>query len=94
MSRKDPRDPDLIRDLDLLLDMLRDEWDFGTRRGAGVRGADLVQGQKPLTSKRFTDAVLDAETELHGTRASWERRIKRRFVQRYGHSVTRREYRL
>lgn len=89
MSRKDPRDPDLIRDLDLLLDALCDEWDFC----AGVRGADLVQGAKPLTSKKFTDRVLDAEAELPGNRASWERRVKRRFVQRYGHSVTRREYR-
>lgn len=89
MSRKDERDPDLIRDLDLLLDALCDEWDFC----AGVRGADLVQGIKPLTSKKFTDAVLDAETVLPGNRASWERRVKRRFVQRYGHSVTRREYR-
>jgi hypothetical protein len=89
MSRKDPRDPDLINDLDLLLQALCDEWDFC----AGVKGADLVQGSKPLTSKRFTDAVLDAEAELPGNRASWERRVKRRFVQRYGHSVTRREYR-
>ena len=89
MSRKDERDTDLIRDLDLLLDALCDEWDFC----AGVRGADLVQGIKPLTSKKFTDAVLDAESELPGNRASWERRVKRRFVQRYGHSVTRREYR-
>lgn len=89
MSRKDERDPDLIRDLDLLLDALCDEWDFC----AGVRGADLVQGIKPLTSKKFTDTVLDAESELPGNRASWERRVKRRFVQRYGHSVTRREYR-
>ena len=89
MSRKDPRDPDLIRDLDLLLDALCEEWDFC----AGVRGADLVQGAKPLTSKKFTDTVLDAENELPGNRVSWERRVKRRFVQRYGHSVTRREYR-
>ena len=88
MSRKDPRDLDLIRDLDMLLDDLCAEWDFC----AGVRGADLVTGQKPLTSKHFTDTVLDAESELPGNRASWERRVKRRFVQRYGHEVTRRNY--
>lgn len=89
MSRKDPRDTDLIRDLDLLLDLLCKEWDFC----AGVRGADLVKGDKQLTSKFFTDSVLDAETVLVGPRVSWERRIKRRFVQRYGHEITRREYR-
>ena len=71
------------RDTDLLLDALCADWDFC----AGVRGADLVQGAKPLTSKHFTDSVLDAEAELHGPRASWERR----FVQRYGH-ITRRDF--
>ncbi len=90
MSIPKDRDTDLIRDLDLLLDALCADWDFC----AGVRGADLVQGAKPLTSKHFTDSVLNAESELHGPRASWERRIKRRFVQRYGHEIKRRDYRL
>ena len=90
MPKRDPRSADLREDLDLLLDLLRDEWDFT----GGVRAADLVQGSKPLTSKRFTDTVLDAEDHIHGNRASWERRVKRRFVQRYGHAVNAREYRV
>ena len=90
MPRKDPRSPDLATDLDLLLDMLRDEWEFM----GGLRGADFVEGSKPITSKRFTDSVLDAETELSGNRASWERRVKRRFVQRYGHEVSPRTHRV
>lgn len=84
------RHPDLASDIDLLLDALCAEWDFC----AGVRAKDLIQGSKPLTSKKFTDAVLDAETELPGPRATWERRIKRRFVQRYGHAISTRDYRL
>ena len=76
------------RATDQLLDALCADWDFC----ADVREADLVQGAKPLTSKHFTDSVLDAEAELHGPRASWERRIKRRFVQRYGHIITRRDF--
>ena len=90
MSRSDERDPDLIKDVNLLLDALCEEWDFC----AGVRAEQLIKGIVPLTSKKFTDAVLDAETELPGARAGWERRIKRRFVQRYGHAITRRDYRL
>ena len=89
MPRKDQRAPKLADDVNLLLDALCEEWDFC----AGVRAEDLIQGIKPLTSKKFTDAVLDAEAELSGPRAGWERRIKRRFVQRYGHSITVREYR-
>ena len=90
MPRRDPRSPVLAEDLDLLLDMLRDEWDFT----GGLRGTDFVQGSRPVTSKRFTDAVLDAEDHIHGNRASWERRVKRRFVQRYGHEVSPRTHRV
>ncbi len=90
MPKRDPRDLNLIADLNLLLDALREEWEFV----GGVRGADLIEGSKPLTSKRFTDTVLAREPEIHGNRASWERRVKRRFVQRYGHEVSTRTYRI
>lgn len=82
--------PVLAEDINILLDDLCREWDFC----AGVRAADLLQGTKPLTSKKFTDAVLDAETVLPGPRAGWERRIKRKFVQRYGHEVSTKTYRV
>ncbi len=80
--------PVLADDLNILLDGLCREWDFC----AGVRASDLLVGAAPLTSKKFTDAVLDAEAELPGPRASWERRIKRKFVQRYGHEVSTKSY--
>lgn len=82
--------PVLAEDINILLDDLCREWDFC----AGVRAADLLQGTKPLTSKKFTDAVLDAEMVLPGPRAGWERRIKRKFVQRYGHEVSTKTYRV
>lgn len=80
--------PVLAEDLNVLLDDLCSEWDFC----AGVRAADILDGAKILTSKVFTDAVLDAEPELPGPRAVWERRIKRKFVQRYGHEVSTKTY--
>ena len=80
--------PVLAEDLNVLLDDLCSEWDFC----AGVRAADILDNKKMLTSKVFTDAVLDAETELPGPRAVWERRIKRKFVQRYGHEVSSKTY--
>jgi len=49
--------PVLAEDLNILLTDLCNEWDFC----AGVRAADLLEGSKPLTSKKFTDAVLDAK---------------------------------
>ena len=76
-------------DLDLLLDALCDEWDFC----AGVRGANLVQGASPSHPKNLR-IQSGRGKRIPGNRASWERRVKRRFVQRYGHSVTRRDYRL
>jgi len=82
--------PVLEEDLNILLNDLCSEWDFC----AGVRASDLLIGSKPLTSKTFTDAVLDAEKELPGPRQAWERRIKRKFVQRYGHAVSRKTYQI
>lgn len=73
-----------------MLTDLCNEWDFC----AGLRAKDLIEGSKPLTSKRFTDSVLDAESVLPGPRAGWERRIKRKFVQRYGHEVSVKTYRI
>lgn len=82
--------PVLAEDMNMLLDGLCREWDFC----AGVRAQDLIKGSNPVTSKKFTDTVLDAEAVLPGPRAAWERRIKRKFVQRYGHEVSTRTYKI
>ena len=88
MPKKTLHHPDLAEDLNLFLEELCEKWDFC----AGVRASDLLEGSKPLTSKKFTDAVLDAESVLPGPRTGWERRIKRKFVQRYGHEVSTKTY--
>jgi hypothetical protein len=75
----------LAEDLNLFLEELCEKWDFC----AGVKGADLLKDKKkPLTAKRFSDAVILAEgMDLKGAH-QWERRLKRLFVQRYGREVS------
>ena len=76
--------PNLSDDLDILLGELCAEWDFC----AGLKGTDLVKDGKMLTSKVFTETVILAEGMALKEEKNWIRRIKRRFVQRYGHEVS------
>ena len=80
--------PELEADLDILLKDLCENWDFC----AGVTGAQLLSSGKPLTSKRFTEAVILAEGMVLAEETNWIRRIKRKFVQRYGHEITPRSW--
>ena len=82
--------PVLAEDLNILLTDLCNEWDFC----AGVKGEDLVKDGKMLTQKRFTDTVILAEGMNLKSEANWIRRIKRRFVQRYGYEVSPRTWKL
>ena len=84
MPKKTLYHPNLADDLDILLAELCEEWDFC----AGVSSADLLKDGKPLTSKRFTDTVILAEGMSLADEKNWARRIKRRFVQRYGQDVS------
>lgn len=84
MSRKTLFHPDLADDLDILLAELCDNWDFC----AGVKGAELVKEGKMLTSKVFTETIILAEGMKLEDETNWMRRIKRKFVQRYGHEVS------
>ena len=85
MPKKTLHHPDLAEDLNLFLEELCEKWDFCS----GVKGADLLKDKKkPLTAKRFSDAVILAEgMDLKGAH-QWERRLKRLFVQRYGREVS------
>ena len=83
MARKILYHPNLADDLDILLGELCAEWDFC----AGVKGADLIKNGKMLTSKVFTETVILAEGMTLKDEKNWIRRIKRRFVQRYGHCL-------
>jgi len=84
MARKTLYHPNLADDLDILLGELCTEWDFC----AGVKGADLIKNGKMLTSKVFTETVILAEGMTLKDEKNWIRRIKRRFVQRYGHEIS------
>lgn len=90
MARKTLYHPELAEDLDILLGELCSEWDFC----AGVKGAELVKDGKMLTSKRFTEIVIAAEGMELTAKTNWTRRIKRRFVQRYGHEVSHKTWKL
>ena len=90
MPKKTLYHPNLADDLDILLGELCAEWDFC----AGVKGEDLVKDGKMLTPKRFTDTVILAEGMNLKSEANWIRRIKRRFVQRYGYEVSPRTWKL
>ncbi len=78
------RDENLIVDLNIFLDDLCSEWDFC----GGVRAADLMKNVSAIRALDFTRAVLIAEGMKPETHANWMRRIKRRFVARYGQSVS------
>ncbi|MEP1230112.1 MAG: hypothetical protein ABJG88_05510 [Litorimonas sp.] len=84
------RHPELEADLDILLSDLCQEWDFC----AGVTAKQLLAGGKPLTSKKFTDTVILTEGMALADETNWIRRIKRKFVQRYGHEVSIRDYQI
>jgi len=90
MSKKTLYHPNLDEDLDILLNELCREWDFC----AGIKGQDLVKDDKLLTSKVFTETVILAEGMKLADEKNWIRRIKRRFVQRYGHEVSTKTWKL
>lgn len=82
------RHPELEADLDILLSDMCTEWNLC----AGVTAKDLLKDGKPLTSKRFTETLLLAEGLKLEDEGNAMRRVKRKFVQRYGHVVTAKEY--
>lgn len=82
------RHPELEADLDILLGDLRTEWYFE----AGVTAKELLKDGKPLTSKRFTETVILAEGLKLAEETNMIRRVKRKFVQRYGHEVSIKDY--
>ena len=75
MARKTLYHPNLADDLDILLEELCTQWDFC----AGLKGADLIKGDKMLTSKIFTETVILAEGMKLQDEKNWIRRIKPAF---------------
>lgn len=82
------RHPELEADLDILLSDMDTEWNFT----AGLTAKELLKDGKPLTSKRFTEELIKAEGLKPENETNMVRRVKRKFVQRYGHEVSRKDY--
>jgi len=82
MSRK--RKHDLPDDLALLLGDICREWGFCNRLSA----RDLVTAGRSLGATEFARAVLQAEGMNPDHEANWVGRIEKRFVARYGSSVS------
>ncbi len=78
------REVKLVDDLEILLSDLCTEWDFCSQ----ISAVDLVAHGKTLRALDFTNAVLAAEGMNPKNDVNWARRIKRKFVQRYGQSVS------
>ena len=79
--------PDLEQDLKAFLHELCDDWDFC----AEIKVKDLLLNKyKTLTPKIFADTLIVAEGMNLKTAHHWQRRLKRRFVQRYGNEVNER----
>ena len=88
MTWSKKRKPDLIDDLDLLITDLCVQWGFCNH----LRAGDLVQSDAPLTAEAFACAVLDAEGMNAEFEPGWRRRIRKKFTERYGSSVSRESY--
>jgi hypothetical protein len=82
------RKPDLSNDLDSLLDDLCREWGFCNR----LTAADLLTDGTPLGAGEFARAVLQAEGMNSEYETSWMRRIRERFIARYGEFVSPESY--
>jgi predicted RNA-binding protein Jag len=87
MPKKRQYHPDLEQDLKAFLQELCDDWDFC----AEIKVKDLLLNKyKTLTPKIFADTLIVAEGMNLKTAHHWQRRLKRRFVQRYGNEVNER----
>ncbi len=78
------RSPALLNDLDQFLAELCTEWGFCGR----LAPADLLAEGERLNADEFAKAVLLAEGINPEHEKQWQRAIKRRFVERYGDSIT------
>ena len=78
------RRDDLIEDLNLLLDDFCMQWGFCNR----LRAEHLLQPGKMLSAEEFACAVLQTEGMNAEHEPEWRRRMRKKFVERYGASVS------
>ena len=81
---------DLVDDLDLLIGDLCQEWGFCNQ----LRASELIEDRALLTAEDFACAVLQAEGMNTEFEPGWRRRIRNKFIKRYGSSVSEASYNL
>ena len=82
------RKPDLLKDIDFLLGDICRELGFCNRLSA----RDLTAAGSSLDATEFARAVLQAEGMNPEYEANWARRIRERFVAKFGPSVSPEDY--
>jgi hypothetical protein len=82
------RKADLVEDLNLLLGDFCMQWGFCNQ----LRAEHLLQPGKVLTAEEFAWAVLEAESMKAEYEPEWRRRMRDKFVARYGPSVSLESY--
>ncbi|PHR93311.1 MAG: hypothetical protein COA69_05065 [Robiginitomaculum sp.] len=82
------RAPKLVDDLNILLENLDVEWGFTNQ----ISAADLAANGETIRALDFTKAVLVANGMKPEDKTNWMRQIKRKFVSRYGQSVSTASY--
>jgi hypothetical protein len=82
------RKPDLASDLQLFLYYLCTEWGFCNR----LTASDLISVGKSLTAAEFASAVLWAEGMNPEYELLWAKKIRKKFVERYGQSISTESY--
>lgn len=78
----------LEKDLAIFLQDLCQEWDFCSP----LNYKPMIEHGKILRAIDFTHAVLIADGLKPAKAVNWERRIKRKFVARYGQAVSEYSY--
>jgi hypothetical protein len=82
------RKADLVEDLNLLLADFCMQWGFCNQ----LRADHLLQPGKVLAAEEFVGAVLEAEGMNAEYEPGWHRRMRDKFVERYGSSVSLESY--
>ena len=78
----------LSEDINLLLADLCTEWGFCN----ALRGEELVSRIAVLTPEVFASEVLIAEGMIPEYEPEWRRKLRAKFVERYGHAVSIKSY--
>ncbi len=84
LAQRWKRRDSLIKGINVLLDELCQDWGFCN----ALTGDQLVTGAKEVSADHFAEAVLTAEGMNPEYQLEWRRRIRTRFIDRYGATIS------